>query len=391
MNQGKYVFSQVVSFLPARVFDGCVAKHHGNKWIKHFSCWNQFQCMMFGQLSGRESLRDLLTCFNAHSSKFYHLGLGHNVSRTNLRNANDKRDWRIYQEFAMELIIKARSCCLPDSEFKLDLDGNVYAFDSTTIDLCLNVFWWATFRKTKSAIKLHTLYDIRTKIPAFVHVTPASVHDVNALDELNFEAGAYYVLDRGYLDFRRLHGIHDCKAFFVTRAKKNMRFQRVASAKPNPALGIISDQSIRLVGFYSVQRYPDTIRRIRFFDPVKKKKLIFLTNNFDLPAEQIALLYKYRWSVELFFKWIKQHLKIQSFWGTTENAVRTQVYIAIATYTIIAIIKSQLKSTRSTYEILQILSISLTDKTILPELFALKHLEEVEDKMQFSLQFAGNS
>jgi hypothetical protein len=368
MNQGKYVFTQVTSFLPIRVFDRFVSEYDGNKWTKHFTCWNQMMCMMFGQLSGRDSLRDLLVTISAHPTKYYHLGLGKNVSRSNLANANEQRDYHIYEAFAYEMIALARKSIITESDFALAIKGNVYAFDSTTIDLCLNVFWWATFRKNKGGIKLHTLYDVKTSIPTFIHITKASVHDVNALDELTYEVGGYYVMDRGYVDFERLHTIHQHKAFFVTRAKNNFQFNRIYSATVDKSIGIMCDQTILLSGFYSSKSYPDKLRRIKFYDAEQQRTLVFITNNFILAAIDIALLYKYRWKVELFFKWIKQHLKIKSFWGTSENAVKTQVYIAIITYTLVAIIKSKLKINRSTYEILQILSVSLFDKTQLNQL-----------------------
>lgn len=390
MNQGKYVFSQVVSSIPNRLFDRCVDHYNGNKWVKHFSCWNQLLCMMFGQLSGRESLRDLLTCLGAHTSKYYHLGFGKNISRTNLARANEHRDWRIFQEFAMLLIADARQRCAPTSEFSKDITGNVYAFDSTTIDLCLSVFWWATFRKNKAAIKLHTLYDVRTLLPTFVHVTAASVHDVRALDELVYEAGAYYLLDRAYIDFERLYTINECKAYFVTRAKRNLQAKRVSSAPSNRAIGVISDQVIRFTGHKSAQRYPAPIRKIRFRDHEEQRTFVFLTNNFDLPAEQIALLYKYRWSVELFFKWIKQHLKINAFWGTSENAVKTQVYIAVATYVLVALMKDNLKLTRPTYEILQIIGLSMLDRTPLSELLKPDKHSSTFVKTQLTLDFQRN-
>lgn len=368
MNQGKYVFAQVACFLPLRVFDRCVAQFDGNKWTKHFTCWNQMMCMMFGQLSGRDSLRDLLVTISAHPNKYYHLGLGKNVSRSNLANANEQRDYRIYEAFAYEMIALARRCTITETDFALAINGNVYAFDSTTIDLCLNVFWWASFRKAKGGIKLHTLYDVKTSIPTFVHITPASVHDVNALDALSYEVGGYYVMDRGYIDFERLYIIHQHKACFVTRAKNNLQFNRIYSAKVDKSTGIMCDQTIQLSGFYPSKEYPDKLRRIKFYDAEQKRTLVFVTNNFTLTALDIAILYKYRWKVELFFKWIKQHLKIKSFWGTSENAVKTQVYIAIITYTLIAVIKSKLKINRSIYEILQILSASLFDKTQLNQL-----------------------
>lgn len=368
MNNGKYVFAQIASFLPARIFDKCVSKHQGNKWIKHFSCWNQLMCMMFGQLSGRESLRDLLITISAHSNKYYHLGFGKNVSRTNLAIANEQRDCCIYESFAYKMIAIARGCVIDETDFTLLITGNVYAFDSTTIDLCLNVFWWASFRKAKGAIKIHTLYDVKTSIPAFVHITEGNVHDVNALDILTYEAGGFYIMDKAYVDFKRLFTINLSLAYYVTRAKENFNFKRINSVKADKANGIICDQIIKLKGVKSSSFYPVVLRRIKYFDKEQQRTFVFLTNNFTQPAVDIAKLYKYRWKVELFFKWMKQHLKIKSFWGTSMNAVKTQVYIAIITYTLVAIIKSKLKINRSTYEILQIMSASLFDKTHLNEL-----------------------
>jgi len=369
MNQGKYVFTQVAQFLPARIFDRCVADYNGNKWVKHFTCWNQLMCMMFGQLAGRESLRDLLITLQAHTNKYYHLGLGKNVSRSNLAEANEQRDYRIYESFAYELIAIARKQLIAETDFKLLIKENVYAFDSTTIDLCLDVFWWASFRTTKGAIKLHTLYDIKTSIPAFVHITEGNVHDLNTLDVLVYEPGGFYILDRGYIDYKRLYNIHQHKAFFVTRAKDNFRFIRMHSVKANKVKNIRCDQTIKLYGFYSCKDFPEKLRRVKYYDVEQNRSFVFLTNNFTLPAEEIAMLYKYRWKVELFFKWIKQHLKIKSFWGTSINAVKTQVYIAIITYTLIAIIKNQLQTKLTTNEMLQILSASLFDKNQLNQLF----------------------
>ena len=368
MNNGKYVFAQIASFLPSRIFDKCVSKHEGNKWVKHFSCWNQLMCMMFGQLSGRESLRDLLITVTAHSNKYYHLGFGKNVSRTNLAIANEQRDCCIYESFAYEMIAIARSCIVDETDFTLLITGNVYAFDSTTIDLCLNVFWWAGFRKAKGAIKIHTLYDVKTSIPAFVHITEGKVHDVNALDVLTYEADGFYIMDKAYVDFKRLFTIHLSKAFFVTRAKENFTFKRINSAKPDKTNGIICDQTVKLKGVKSSTYYPAILRRIKYFDKEQQRTFVFLNNNFTQSAVDIAMLYKYRWKVELFFKWIKQHLKIKSFWGTSMNAVKTQVYIAVITYTLVAVIKNKLKTTLSTYEMLQIMSASLFDKAPLNEL-----------------------
>ena len=380
MNQGKFVFAQVITFLPSRIFDRCVKQFSGNKWTKHFSCWNQMMCMMFGQLSGRESLRDLLVTISAHSTKYYHLGFGKNVSRSNLATANELRDCQIYETFAYEMIAIARRRIVGDADFTLVVPGNVYAFDSTTIDLCLNVFWWASFRTTKGAIKIHTLFDVKTAIPAFIHITEGSTHDVNALDALTYEAGGFYVMDKAYVDFKRLFVIDQSKAYYVTRAKDNFCFTRLSSVKPDKLKGIICDQTVKLKGQKSHKNYPKQIRRIKYFDSEQQKTFVFITNNFDHPATDIAMLYKYRWKVELFFKWIKQHLKVKSFWGTSFNAVKTQVYIAISTYTLVAIIKSELKLTRSTYEILQILSVSLFDKTHLNELLQSPIYQDVKEQ-----------
>ncbi len=369
MNQGKYVFAQIVTFLPSRIFDRCVHNHQGDKWVKHFTCWNQMLCMMFGQLSNRDSLRDLLVCINAHQPKHYHLGFGKTISRSNLAEANEKRDFRIFEQFAYKLIAEARKCCLPDSDFNLSIKGNVYALDTSVIDLCLNVFWWATFRKAKAAVKLHTLLDVKTSIPVFVHVTPASVHDVNGLDELSYERDGYYIMDRGYVDFERFYIIDQNHAFFVTRAKGNNQVKRISSEKADKSKGVLFDQHVILKGYASYKSYPKIFRRIKFFDAEQNRTFMFLSNNLTLPAIEIAMLYKYRWKIELFFKWIKQHLKIKAFWGTSVNAVKTQVYVAIITYTLVAIIKSKLKLKQSTYEILQIMNVSLLDKTSLNQLF----------------------
>lgn len=380
MNQGKYVFSQLTDLLPSRVFDRCVSHYQGNRWVKHFTCWNQLLCMMFGQLTGRESLRDLLVSISAHRVKFYHLGFGKNISRSNLANANEQRDYRIYEQFAYTLIAEARKCCLDDIDFNVATKGSVYAFDSTVIDLCLSVFWWAKFRKTKAAIKLHTLYDVKTSIPSFVHITNAATHDVHGLDYLVYEIEGFYILDRAYVDFERLYTIHQSRAYFVTRAKANFRFTRMYSNKHDKSTGIRCDQIVKLFGYKSAKSYPEKLRRVKYYDSKEQRVFVYLTNNFELLPQEIALLYKYRWRVELFFKWIKQHLKIKSFWGTTPNAVKTQVYIAIITYTLVAIVKSKLKLKRSTYEILQILSVSLLGKTPLNELLTNQIHRDVKEQ-----------
>ena len=323
---------------------------------------------MFGQLSGRESLRDISITLSAHRAKSYHLGLGKNVSRSNLARANEGRDFRIYETFAYELISIAKTRIQGDFEFSKKIEGNVYAFDSTTIDLCLSVFWWAPFRKAKAAIKIHTLMDVRRSIPVFMYISEGNVHDVQGLDQLGYEAGGYYVLDKAYVDFKRLFILHEAHAFFITRAKENLVFRRIESEKVDKATGIKCDQTIKLKGIRSSTYYPEKMRRIRFFDSDIDMEFVFLTNNFDLPALDIALLYKSRWQIELFFKWIKQHLKINSFWGTSINAVKTQIYIAVSTYVLILLMKDELKLSRSPYEILQILSASLFDKTPLQTL-----------------------
>jgi hypothetical protein len=376
MNNGKYVFAQLTEFLPKRVFDSIVIRYDGDKYVRYFSCWNQMLCMIFGQLTNRDSLRDLIVAIEAHSRKTYHLGLGKSVTRSNFAKANEKRNYKIFEEFAYHLIDLARNKRANDN---FEVKGKVYAFDSSTIDLCLSVFWWAKFRKTKGGIKLHTLYDITTQIPAFIHITAASVNDMNAMDYIPYERGAYYVFDRGYVDYARLYKITILSAFFVVRAKSNLKFRRMYSRKSDKTKGVQCDQIGKLTGFYVSKNYPAKIRRVKFYDNETKRTFVFLTNNMELSAEQIALLYKNRWQVELFFKWIKQHLKIKSFWGTSENAVRIQIYTAIIAYCLVAIIGHDLKIEHSTYEILQILGISLLDKTPVKELFTNIDCKDVKE------------
>lgn len=377
MNTGKYIFAQITEFLPKRVFDCIVARYSGDKYVRHFSCWNQMLCMIFGQLTNRDSLRDLIVAIEAHSSKTYHLGFGKNVSRSNLSKANESRNCKIFEEFAYHLIDTARKKRANDN---FEIKGKVYAFDSSTIDLCLNVFWWAKFRKAKGGIKLHTLFDITTQIPAFIHITAATVNDVNAMDHIPYESDAYYIFDRGYVDFTRLYRITLLSAYFVVRAKSNLKFERMYSRRVDKSTGVICDQIGKLTGFYVSKQYPKKIRRVKFYDAEFNRTFVFLTNNMDLTAEQIALLYKNRWQVELFFKWIKQHLKIKSFWGTSENAVRIQVFCAIIAYCLVAIIGYDLKIDRSTYEILQVLGISLLDKTPVKELFTNIEYKDIKEQ-----------
>lgn len=379
MNQGKFVFSQLTEFLPKRIFDGMATKYNANKYVRHFTCWNQLLCMVFGQLTGRDSLRDLMISIEPHKTKYYHLGFGKGTSRSNFANSNEKRDCRVFENFAYYLIDLAKQSSITDQDFKLNIDGNVYAFDSTTIDLCLSVFWWAEFRKTKGGIKLHTLYDIKTSIPSFIHVSSASVHDVNVMDLLHYESGGYYIFDRAYIDYKRLFKIHKNSAFFVARAKDNIQFRRMYSNKVCKKNGVLLDQIGKLKGFYVSKKYPEKLRYIKFFDEETNNELEFLSNNFDLTSEEIAQLYKYRWKVELFFKWIKQHLKIKSFWGTSLNAVKIQIYSAIIAYCLVAMVRSKLKIDRSTYEILQILSISLLDKTPIKELLTNQNYKDVKE------------
>ena len=367
MNQGKYVFAQLFDRLPKYEFEKCVTRYQGNYKVKGFTCWLQFLVMSFGQLTNRESLRDTVNCLSAHQQKFYHLGINFSVSRSTLAEANEQRSWQMYADFAQVLLAKARPLYLHD-DFGIDLSNTVYALDATTIDLCLNVFWWAKFRRTKAAIKLHTLLDLRGNLPTFIQITDGKTHDVNVLDELVFEPLAIYLLDKGYLDFARLFRIHSASAFFVTRAKSNLAFQRMYSCKIEKTLGVQCDQIIRLTTHYSRKAYPEKLRRVKYYDQEQRKTYVFLTNNFDISALEVALLYKHRWKIELFFKWIKQHLKIKTFWGESENAVKTQIWIAICTYLMVAIAKKEQKIERNLYEILQILSVSIFDKTPLNQL-----------------------
>lgn len=378
MNQGKYIFAQLTDFLPRRVFDTIVTKYDGNKKIRTFTCWNQMLCMIFGQLTARDSMRDLMLSLEAHNTKYYHLGLGKSVTRTNLGKANRNRDYRIYEDFAYVLIEEARNSVYKD-DFEVKVDGNVYAFDSSTIDLCLSVFWWAEFRKHKGGIKLHTLYDVKTSIPSLVLITSAKVHDVNMLDALTYEAGSFYIMDKGYIDFTRLYRLNCCKAYFVTRAKENMQFRRIYSNKVDKTTGLIYDQIGKLETYKSLKSYPEKLRRVKYYDAETNKVFIFITNNVELTALEIALLYKKRWQVELFFKWIKQHLRIKSFWGTTINAVKIQLYCAIITYCMVTLVGNKLKVDRSIYEILQILSFSLLDKSPVKEILNKSDYKNVKE------------
>ena len=362
MFQGRIVLSQILDFLPRYELDKCIQRYRGNRGIRTFSCFAQFVTMMFAQLTFRESLRDIETCLGAVKTKLHHAGIRGKISKSTLSDANEKRDWRIFRDFAQVLISRAQSLHAGE-DLGVDLVKAAYALDSTTIDLCLSLFPWAKFRRTKAGIKLHTLLDLRGNIPTVVIVTPAKVHDVNILDQMNFEVGAFYILDRGYLDYQRLYAIHQSSAFFVTRTKSNSQFRRRRSIPVDRSTGLRSDQVVVLRGPTVSKEFPAVFRRIRYVDPDTGKRLAFLTNNLTLPALSIAVLYKKRWRVELFFKWIKQHLRIKAFFGTSDNAVKTQIWIAISTYVLVTIMKKELKITESTYSILQILSISLFERT----------------------------
>jgi CYTH domain-containing protein len=376
MNAGKYVFSQVTSLLDPNDFIKCVKKYNGNYKVKHFTCWHQLMCLIFGQLSHRESLSDLITCLNSQRTQWYHLGLGTGISKNNLAHANEHRDWRIFADYAYTIIDQARKVCIDNSDFEVKVNGNVYAVDSTTIDLCLNVFWWAKFRKHKGAIKMHTQLDVKSNIPTFIQISDGSVADVNFLDFLEIESGAFYILDRGYWDLDRLYNIHRNYAFFVTRLKTNTNYRRLYSAKTDRSTGVLCDQTIKFNNYYAAKDYPEKLRRIKYHDKETNLTFEFATNNFELSALEIAQLYKQRWQVELFFKWIKQHLKIKAFWGYSENAVRIQIYTAIIAYLTVLIMKEKMKISHTTYEVLQILSITMLNKTQLNQLFERHALQE---------------
>ena len=366
MFQDKYVFAQLTAFLNRTQFNNYVRKYDGNRYVKHFTCWNQLLAMMFGQLSNRESLRDLIVAFEAHRAKQYHLGLGRKpIAKTTFASANQNRDYRIFEDFAFYMMEQARKKRVTDI-FKLK--GNVYAFDSTTIPLCLSVFWWAKFRKKKGGIKAHVLYDLESQVPAFFHISTASVYDSKAMKEIPYESGSYYVFDRGYNAFKELFKIHQHESFFVVRAKKNLQYKCCKWRRRLPK-NILTDAVIEFTEYNSYRKYPEKLRLVNFYDEEQGREFAFLTNAFHLTAPEIASLYKNRWQIELFFKWLKQHLKIKKFWGTTENAVRIQISSAIIAYCLVAIVQHDLQLKRSTYEVLQILSISLMDKTPLVDLF----------------------
>jgi len=362
MYTGRLIFSQVMDYLPKHIFRQCVNRYHGNRKIKNFTCLDQFLCMAFAQLTYRESLRDIEVCLRAQHNKLYHMGIRSGIARNTLANANKTRDWRIYADLAQSLITTARGLYI-NEDLGLELDNTVYALDASTIDLCLSVFPWATFRRTKAAVKLHTLLDLRGNIPTFIHITDGKVHDVNVLDILIPEPGAFYIMDRGYVDFKRLYTMHNTGAFFLIRAKSNTLYKRRYSHKADTSGGVICDQAIVLTGLKTSVDYPQALRRVKYHDTATGKTFNFLTNNFTISAQIVADLYKQRWQVELFFKWIKQHLRIKSFYGTSENAVKSQIWIAVSVYVLIAIIKKRLGIKENLYTILQVLSITVFEKT----------------------------
>jgi len=386
MNAGRTIFAQIMDYLPIYEFRQCVERYTGNYKVKSFSCWDQFLSMAFAQLTYRESLRDIQACLRAAKQKTYHMGIRGKISRNTLAHANQTRDWRIYADFAQVLIRQARQLYANDS-FGIELEQTIYALDATTIDLCLSLFPWATFRQNKGAVKLHALLDLKGNIPTVAFITNGKVHEVNILDKLPIEAGAIYIMDRGYLDYERFYRLHQSAAYFVTRVKSNTRYDRCYYQKIDKATGLKSDQVITLHGYYTRKDYPERLRRIAYYDKVQNKKLVFLTNNFALPALTITEIYHKRWQIELFFKWIKQHLRIKAFYGTSENAVKTQIWIAISVYVLVAIIKKQLKLEQSLYTILQIISVTLFEK--IPLLQALTDvvvpLENIEVNKQLNL------
>ncbi|HUT14515.1 MAG TPA: IS4 family transposase [Thermoguttaceae bacterium] len=386
MNTGRIIFAQLMDFLPKHEFNRCVRRYHGNRRVRGFSCLDQLLCMAFAQLTYRESLRDIETCLRSMRPKLYHAGIRGHVSRSTLADANEKRDWRIYADLGAALIARARRLYAHEA-FAVDLDQTVYAFDSTTVDLCLTLFPWAQFRRRKSAVKLHTLIDLRGNIPCFVHVSSGRMADVTSLDLLPIEAGSFYVMDRGYTDFERLYRFPQDLAFFIIRAKRDLDFARRAYREVDRSTGLRSDSTIRLCGPKTSRLYPDPLRRISYYAADIDKRFVFLTNNFALPALTIAQLYKCRWQVELFFKWIKQYLRIKAFYGTSVNAVKTQVWIAVCVYVLVAIIKKELKIDRSMGEILQILSINLFEKTPVLQAFSLEciKMDETSNHNQLSL------
>ena len=381
------VFSQIMEFASHFAFRQSVNKFNGNYKVKDFTCWKQFLCIAFGQLTHRESMSDAMLCLELNTDKLYHLGIGKLVNISSLSRANENRDWHIFEDFGLKLIQQAKALYEGDNQLDVELKGDIFALDSTTVDLCLEVFWWANFRTTKSAIKIHTLLDLKTSIPDFIYISNADIHDVNILDLIAIRKGSYYIMDKAYVDFERLYRIRTEKAFFIVRAKENMKFKRLGSRVSDKSAGIICDQDILLTGFYTSQKYPERLRRIKYHDSEFNITFVFLTNNFNLNAINVTKLYKHRWYVELFFKWIKQHLKIKSFWGQNENAVRTQIWVAISVYLLVAIAKKKLKIEHTLYEIIQYISVSPFERKPLSEVFLNNGNQEIKEQNINQLKF----
>ena len=380
MNQGKMVFAQVMEFAPYHVFKYCVKRYEGDYKVQDFTCWKQFLCMAFGQLTHRESLSDTALCLKLQRDKLYHLGIGKPFHKSTISRANETRDWRIFRDFSLKLIEQAKLLYTDVNQLDVKLKGSIYALDSTVVDLCLTVFWWATFRATKSAIKLHTILDLKNSIPEYIFITEGSVHDVNILDEVSLPGGSYLVMDRAYIDFKRLLQLAKNRVNFVVRAKRNLKYRVLDSGIPDKKKGVLNDQAIELTGINSSQRYPECLRRVKYYDSEKDKTFVFLTNNFKLSALTVAALYKSRWGIETFFRWIKQHLKIKKFWGQSENAVKTQIWIAISSYLIVIIAKKQLNLKYSLYEILQLISLAPFDRDPMKKLFENVEYQDVKEQ-----------
>ena len=380
------VFAQIMDFASQDIFKTIVARYNGNYKTKEFTCWRHFLCLAFGQLTHRESMSDTLLCLELCKTKLYHLGIGKTFDKSTVSRANENRDWRIFQDFGLKLISQVNELYADYNQLDFNLKGDVFALDSTTIDLCLDIYWWATFRSTKAAVKIHTLLNSKTSIPEFIFISEGDVHDVNILDKISIKKGCYYAMDKAYVDFERLYSIHLKKAFFVIRAKENLKFKHISSRKINKKENVICDQEIELDGFYTKKNYPTTLRRIKYYDPEYDRTFVFLTNNKRLKPQTIAKLYKSRWHVEIFFKWIKQHLKIKSFWGQNENAVKIQIWVAISTYIIVAIAKRKLNIPNSLYEILQYITIAPFEKELLSETFANGKWQEMKEQIDIQLK-----
>jgi hypothetical protein len=386
MNKGRMAFTQIMDFASQDLFKVCVNRYNGNYKAKEFTCWKQFLCMAFGQLTHRQSMSDTLLCLKLNSEKLYHLGIGKAINKSTLSRANESRDWKIYQDYALKLIEQAQKMYECDNQLDINLKGRVFALDSTTVDLCLDVFLWAPFRSTKAAVKIHTLLDLKTSIPEFIFISAGNVHDVKAMDLIPVQKGSYYIMDKAYVDFERLYAIKQEKAYFVVRAKENLQFKRIESRTPDKKIGILCDQDILLTGINSSKRYPEHLRRIKFYDSEFGRTFVFLTNNFRLNAQTVTQLYKRRWGIELFFKWIKQNLKIQSFWGFSENAVKTQIWIAISVYVLVLIAKKKLNLANSPYEIIQYVSLAPFEKRPIHNVFLNIENQDVKELKYIQLK-----